>query len=83
MVLRDVRRLFLNIRHEQYSRFIFQVVYAIDVRKRFFGVFYFGQVFTFLTFFSFSKRFIFKKTLAKFIAASRLTRSTFKITATK
>ena len=39
MVLRDVRRLFLNIRHEQYSRFTFQVVYAIDVRKRFLAFF--------------------------------------------
>jgi len=45
-------------------------------------IFYFGHFFTFLTFFLFSKRF-FLKTLAKFRAASRLTRSTFKITATK
>jgi len=36
-----------------------------------------------LTFFYFPKVFYLKKTLAKFRAASRLTRSTFKITATK
>jgi len=55
---------------------------TIDVKNVFY-VFYFGHVFTFLTFFSFSERFLFKKTLAKFRAASRLTRSTFKITATE
>ena len=41
---------------------------------------------TFVTFFDgflFFRRFYFKKTLAKFRAASKLTRSTFKITATK
>jgi len=37
----------------------------------------------FLTFFYFPNVFYFKKTLAKFRAASGLTRSTFKITATK
>ena len=52
-------------------------------KKRFFTFFsYFGHVFMFLTFFYFPKVF-FKKTLAKFRVASRLTRSTFKITATK
>ena len=55
---------------------------CIDV-KTFFYVFYFGHVFTFLTFFIFQTFFILKKTLAKFTAASRLTRSTFKIPATK
>jgi len=45
---------------------------------------FWSRFLTFLTFFLFSKRFLFKnKTLAKFRAASRLTRSTFKITATK
>jgi len=42
--------------------------------------FYFGHVFNV---FLFSKRSLFKKTLAKFRAVSRLTRSTFEITATK
>jgi len=53
--------------------------------KTFFYVFYFGHVFiTFLTFFIFQSFFlIFKKTFAKFRAASRLTRSAFKIAATK
>jgi len=37
----------------------------------------------FLAFFYFPNGFYLKKTLAKFRAASRLTRSTFKITATK
>jgi len=46
-------------------------------------LFYFGHVFTFLTFFYFPSVFLILKTLAKFRAASRLTRSTFKITATK
>jgi len=55
----------------------------IDVKKRFY-VFYFGHVFYVFNVFLFSKRFfILKKTLTKFRAASRLTRSTFKITATK
>ena len=48
-------------------------------KKNFFYVFFnFGHIFTF-----FFKGFLFLKTLAKFRAASRLTRSTFKITATK
>jgi len=38
---------------------------------------------SFFNVFLFSKRFYFKKTLAKFKAARRLARSTFKITATK
>ena len=56
----------------------------IDV-KNVFHVFYFDQVlFTFLTFFYFSSVFyFFLKTLAKLRAASRLTRSAFKIAATK
>jgi len=54
---------------------------TIDVKNAFY-VFYFGHFFTFLTFFLFFKRFLFKKT-AKFRAAGRLTRSTFKITATE
>ena len=48
-------------------------------KKRFLRFFYFGHVLRILL----SKRFLFKKTLAKFRAASRLTRSTFKITAAK
>jgi len=56
---------------------------AIDVKKRFY-VFIFVTFLRFLTFFLFSKRFFnLKKTLAKFRAASRLTRSSLKITATK
>jgi len=53
---------------------------TIDVKTFLFTFFYFGHVFTF---FSFSKRFYLKKTLAYFTAASRLTRSTVKVTATK
>jgi len=53
------------------------LVRPVDV-KNVFTFFYFVTFFTFLTFFYF-----FKKTLAKFRAASRLTRNTFKITATK
>ena len=45
--------------------------------------FIFVTFFTFFNVFLFSKRFLFLKTLAKFRTASRLTRSTFKITATK
>ena len=52
---------------------------TIDVKKTFY-VFYFGDVFNV---FYFPNVFYFKKTLAKFRTASRLTRSTFKITATK
>ena len=54
-------------------------------KKRFLTFFFILVTFyVFSTFFSFSKRFfIFLKTLAQFRAASRLTRSTFKITATK
>ena len=55
---------------------------TIDVKKRFY-VFFLILV-TFLTFFIFQTFVsILKKTLAKFRAASRLTRSTFKMTATK
>ena len=56
-------------------------VQDIDVKKTF-TFFYFGHAFLrFLTFFLFSKRFFYlKKALAKFRAASRLTRSSFKIT---
>jgi len=59
------------------------IVEIIDV-KTFFTFFYFGHVFTFLTFcFYFPNVFLFLKTLAKFRAARRLTRSNFKVTATK
>jgi len=44
------------------------------------NVFYFGHFLRFLTFFYFPNVFLFFK---KTLAASRLTRSTFKITATK
>jgi len=57
-----------------------------DVKKRFLTFFLFwSRFFTSLYVFYFPNVFffIFKKTLAKFGAASRLTRSTFKITATK
>ena len=58
-------------------------VYSIGV-KTFFTFFISVTFFTFLkTFFIFQTFFYFKRTLAKFRAASRLTRSTFKITATK
>jgi len=50
-----------------------------DVKKFLYVFFYFDHVFTFL----FTKCFFIEKTLAKFRAASRLTRSTFKIKATK
>jgi len=52
----------------------------VDVKQRFLRFF----VLVTFTFFIFQTFFYFlKKTLAKFRAASRLTRSTFKITATK
>jgi len=55
----------------------------IDV-KTFFNVFLFwSRFYVFLTFFISKTFFYFKKTLEKFRAASRLTRSTFKITATE
>jgi len=57
-------------------------VLIIDVKNVFY-FFYFWSLFTFLTFFYFPNVFYFKKTLAKFRAASRLIRSTFAITATK
>jgi len=56
-------------------------VESID-EKRFVHILFWSRFFTFLTFFYFPKVF-FKKTLAKFRAASRLTNSTFKISATK
>jgi len=55
---------------------------SIDVKKRFYV--FFKILVTFFTFsnvFIFQTFFIFKKTLAKFRAASRLTNSTSKITA--
>jgi len=52
---------------------------TIDVKTFLFTFFYFGHVFTFFIF----QTFLFKKTLAYFTAASRLTRSTVKVTATK
>jgi len=59
------------------------LVDCIDVKKRFLKFFYVGHVFYVFDVFLFSKRFLFKKTFEKFTAASRLTRSTFRITATK
>jgi len=57
-------------------------VKAIDVKKIY--IFILVTFFYVFNVFLFSKSFLFlKKTLAKFRAASRLTRSTFKITATK
>jgi len=56
------------------------VIHTIDVKNVF--TFFFILV-TFLTFFYFPIVFYFKKMLAKFRPASRLTRSTLKITATK
>ena len=55
---------------------------SIDVKK-FFYVFYFGHVLTFFNVFYFPNVCYFSKNVAKFRAASRLTRSTFKITAKK
>ena len=61
-----------------------QLATAIDVKKLFYVFFILVTFLRFFDVFLFSKRFyIFKKTLAKFRAASRLTRSTFKIRATK
>jgi len=60
-----------------------------EVTKLIFAVldidFYFGHVFfhVFNVFYIFQTFFYLKKTLTKFSAASMLTRSTFKITATK
>jgi len=55
-----------------------------QMSKTFFYVLHFGYVFTFFNvFFIFQTFFLSKKTLAKFRAANRLTRSTFKITAMK
>jgi len=59
---------------------------SLDVKNVFSVFFYFGHVFTFFNvcvFFVFQTFFILKNTLAKFRAAGRLTKSTFKITATK
>jgi len=56
----------------------------IDVKKTFLCFFILVAFFMFFNVFLFSKRFFYlKKTLAKFRAANRLARSTFKITATK
>jgi len=53
-------------------------------KKRFYVFFILVTFFTFFNvFFYFRNVFLFLKMLAKFRAASRLTRSTFKITATK
>jgi len=58
-------------------------VNSIDVKRRFFRFLFRSHFLRFLTFYQFSKRFLFLKTSARFRAASRLTGSTFKITATK
>ena len=55
---------------------------TIDVKNAFYVFFYFGHFFTFFGVFYFPNDFL-KKTLTKSRAASRLTRSTFKIAATK
>ena len=60
------------------------IILSIDVKKSLLRFSYFGHVlFTFLTFFYFPNVFLFKKTLAKFRAARRLTRNTLKIIVTK
>ena len=60
------------------------VIRGIDAKNVFLAFFNFGHVFYVFNVFYFPKVFfILEKTLAKFRAASRLTRSTFKITATK
>ena len=59
------------------------MVDCIDVKKRFLKFFYVGHVFYVFDVFYFPNVFYLKKTFAKFTAASRLTRSTFRITATK
>jgi len=60
------------------------VVIVVDVKKTFLRFFLFWSRFLrFSTFLILQTFFYFKKTLAKFRAASRLTRSTFKVTATK
>jgi len=60
------------------------VPWTIDVKRTFLRFFILVTLFTFLTFFYFPNVFfLFLKTMAQFRAASRLTRSTFKITATK
>jgi len=56
---------------------------TIDVKKRFLRFFILVTFLRFLAFFYFPDVLFLKETLAKFRAASRLTRSTFKITATK
>jgi len=56
---------------------------SIDVQKRFYVFFILVTVFYVFNVFYFPNVFYLKKTLAKFRVASRLTRSTFKITATK
>jgi len=65
--------------NQRYSWLVF-IVSVIDVKKRFYVFFYFGHVFLrfYNVFFYFPRFLFFKKTLAKFRAASRLTRSTFK-----
>jgi len=73
----EIVPVFLLAAHNDYSLGLYH-----NVKKRFLR-FYSGHVFTFLSFFYFPNVFYFLKTLAKFRAASRLTRSTFKITATK
>jgi len=59
-----------------------RLVAHIDV-KTFLRFILFWSLFYVFNFFIFQTFFLFKKTLAKFTAASRLRRSTFKITATK
>jgi len=56
------------------------ILQVVDVKKRFYVFFILVACFAFLTFFYFPNVFL---KLAKFRAASMLTRSTFKMTATK
>jgi len=83
----EVRRLWEQIKEERTGYNELPCVVAgnkvsrtIHVENVFASFFYFGHVFTF---FYFPNVFLFLKTFAKFRAASRPTRSTFKITATK
>jgi len=55
---------------------------TIDVKKYFLRFLFRSRFLRFLTFFIFQTFFYFLNNLAKFRAASRLTRSTFKITTT-
>jgi len=52
------------------------VAAGIDVKKRFY-VFYFGHVFNVLTFFLFSKRFLFKKNVGKVQSGKQINKKHF------